>query len=136
MKRTILVLSLILLFPLLGMAKHFNRPHYDADAALLNELRSEGYVILPEIVVVAYRDQQDTINKPMKERKHNHGNDVSQVAKETESGPGKGQIVGETARQKGIEQHARNHGHMQKPPRTMHGRPDVLPPKPPKTVKR
>lgn len=67
---------------------------------VLHELRAQGDIILPEIHVYAY-SQQDTIVPPIKvrERKHNYGEAVSQTAKETPGCPGKGEIVNGVAKQ-------------------------------------
>lgn len=58
---------LFLTTALFGMRNNYHATNR-ADFELLNDLRDAGYTILPEVRVIAYRNQQDTIKKSNYER--------------------------------------------------------------------
>ncbi len=79
------ILGILFLFPLMGRDKCINRVNDYDDFALMNELKNAGYIILPEVVITAYRNSQDTI-KPMERgnimaRKHYRGQMVNDTVK-------------------------------------------------------
>jgi len=101
MKKLIFTLLMVLVTVVTFAKFHHHPTIEDMEVGyILHELRAQGDIILPEIHVYAY-SQQDTIVPPIKvrERKHNHGEAVSQTAKETPECPGKGEIVNGVAKQ-------------------------------------
>jgi hypothetical protein len=73
-KILILCLGILLSLSVFGKNRDFGRVNpAEIDAAIsnlvLDELRAEGYTILPEVVVVAYRNDQDTIRKDFRHQR-------------------------------------------------------------------
>lgn len=111
MKKLIFTLIVVLVTTATFAKFHHHPTIEDMEVGyILHELRAQGDIILPEIHVYAY-SQQDTIVPPIKvrERKHNHGEAVSQTAKETPGGPGKGEIVSGVAKQNREQVQTRKH---------------------------
>jgi len=71
-KILILCLGLLLSLSVIGKNReHMNPAMMDAVITnhILNELRDAGYTVLPEVVVVAYRNDQDTIRKDFRHQR-------------------------------------------------------------------
>ena len=73
-KLLILCLGILLSLSVFGKNRDFGRVNFaEIDAAIsnlvLDELRAEGYTILPEVVIVAYRNDQDTIRKDFRHQR-------------------------------------------------------------------
>ena len=69
MKKLLVIFLFILLsFPLLGNRAGLDRAANRADYEFINDLKTEGYTFLPEIVITAYRNPQDTLKKSNYER--------------------------------------------------------------------
>lgn len=131
MKKLMLLIVMILLgSALMSMTPHSR--HFLSSETTGMYIEGIGYV-LPEVHVIAYVNPQDSIRNQNREklRKENHGKTVSETAQETPSGPGKGEVVSDVARQRGIQQQDRDRMH--KPSnfgKPMHHARPMHPPKP------
>jgi hypothetical protein len=70
-KILILCLGIFLTLSIFGKNREFNPAVWDARVTnfILDELRAEGYTVLPEVVIVAYRNDQDTIRKDFRHQR-------------------------------------------------------------------
>jgi hypothetical protein len=70
-KILILCLGIFLTLSIFGKNREFNPIVRDAMITnfILDELRADGYTVLPEVVVVAYRNDQDTIHKDFRHQR-------------------------------------------------------------------
>ena len=116
--KKLLTLIAVTMITLSLSAKHYHKPSIEDIEVFktLTELKAGGDIILPEIHVIAYVQQDTIIPKKLHERRMNHGSVVSDSARMIQGSPEKGQQMREIAKQRGVQQQNREKVHNQAKP--------------------